>query len=80
MLAPLSCTNMQVGVIREDYQSLNYFKKTKEEKKLVEVVHQFRTTTPRNIGIKLDMNRGQLRFWLNDNFIPAKFVFSIIAS
>ena len=43
--------NMSVGVVSEDF--------SKEE------IAQFRTTTPRVVGVELNMNNLTLNFWLN---------------
>ena len=67
MIYPKSCTNTNVGVVKEGWSVTN----PSSNSKLLET-HTFRTTTPRVVGLRLDLNKGELKCWLNGIFQPSK--------
>ena len=66
IICPISCANIQVGVVKEGVSTVNA-----NNAKLYEL-QLFRTSTPRVIGIKLDLIKNQMKFWLNGNLQTAK--------
>jgi len=58
IICPISCQDIYVGA----YDPLA---KT-------EVMQTFFNTTPRSIFVCLDLNRGELKFWLNEHRLPHK--------
>jgi hypothetical protein len=58
IICPISCQDIYVGI----YNPL-----TK-----VTLMETFKTTTPRSIFICLDLNRNELKFWLNEHKVTKK--------
>eukprot|EP00347_Sterkiella_histriomuscorum_P017580 403348792 len=58
IICPISCQTLQIGVSNKNQKE--------------EVVQQFRTTTPRVIGIELNLDKLTLNFWLNGRFIKER--------
>jgi len=69
IICPKHCKNVNVGVIREGWSIAN---SVVTNAKLQ--VHSFKTSTPRVIGLRLDLNKGELLFWLNGNFQPHRVI------
>ena len=67
---PLSCENLGVGVIKEGFSSTKPFNHNVG----LATLWQFRTSTPRIIGIKMDFTAGEVRCWLNGNFQPQRII------
>jgi len=63
IICPRSCNNIQIGIIREGWSISN----PTTNNSLHQLV-QFRTSTPRVVGLRLDLNKGELYFWLNGIF------------
>lgn len=63
IICPKHCKNIHVGVIQEGWSSTN----PAADNNLIQA-NTFKTSTPRVIGLRLDLIRGELRFWLNRNF------------
>ena len=67
IICPKSCTNISIGVIKEGWSISN----PSVNAKLLEA-HTFRTTTSRTVGLRLDLNKGEFKCWLNGLFQPSK--------
>jgi len=67
---PLSCENISLGVIKEGFHS----NKPMNQNMTLASLWQFRTSTPRIIGIKMDFNNLEVRCWLNGNFQPQRII------
>ncbi len=57
---PINCANIKVGVIKEGWAQSKNVNNISE-------LFDFTTTTSRTIGIKLDLDKGEIRTWLNGN-------------
>ena len=61
-IAPADCCGMQMGIMDASCNPRHIV--VKDNKNLL--LEQFRTTTPRTIGIQIDFDELKLRFWLNE--------------
>jgi hypothetical protein len=66
---PQSCEGIQVGIVTKDYDISAAFTQSASCHPL-----EFKTTTSRTIGLRLDLNRGLFRCWLNGNLHEKKGV------
>jgi len=69
IICPKQCKNINVGIIQEGWTLTN----TSADNALIQA-NAFKTSTPRVIGLRLDLIRGELRFWLNGNFQAQKTI------
>jgi len=60
IICPKSCQNIQIGIIKEGWNRSG----SKVDESFFHV-YSFMTTTSRVVGVKLDLENGELRFWLN---------------
>ena len=67
VICPKSCTNISIGVIKEGWSISN----PSVNAKLLEA-QTFRTTTSRTVGLRLDLNKGEFKCWLNGLMQPSK--------
>jgi len=63
IICPKHCKNVHIGVIREGWSLTNLALNAP----LLQA-QTFKTSTPRVVGLRLDLNKGELNFWLNGNF------------
>ena len=64
---PKSCMNIQVGVIKKGWSLTNITVNNK-----LSELYQLKTTTPRVFGFRLDLNKGEIKCWLNGIFQPQR--------
>ena len=60
IICPRNCHNLSIGIIKEGWNTEH----TDLNTPLMQT-HSFNTTTPRAIGIKLDLQKREVRYWLN---------------
>lgn len=70
IICPLSCDNISVGVIKEGFSLKNSY----NQNLALASLWQFRTSTPRVIGIRIDFNTLEVRCWLNGNYQPQRIL------
>lgn len=69
IICPKHCKNVHVGVIKKGWSITN----PAPNNSLLQA-HSFKTSTPRVIGLRLDLNKGELYFWLNGNAQPHRTI------
>lgn len=69
IVCPKSCSNIQIGIIKEGWSVSNPTINAS-----LQQAHQFRTSTARIVGLRLDLNKEELYFWLNGMFQPQKTI------